>query len=39
MIEFVYNNAKNICISYMLFKLNYAYHLRISFKEDTNPCF
>lgn len=28
-VKFIYNNAKNLSISYMLFKLNYGYNFRI----------
>lgn len=38
MAEFIYNNAKNANISYMLFKLNYGYHPRRFFEENTNSC-
>ena len=34
MTKFTYNNAKNICISHILFELNCGYHHCISFKED-----
>ena len=36
MAEFVYNNAKNVSIGYILFKLNCRYHPRISFKKDVD---
>ena len=38
MAEFVYNNAKNTSTGHTPFELNCSYHLRVSFKEDTNPC-
>ncbi len=37
MVKFVYNNAKNATISHTSFKINYGYHLRVSFKEDVDP--
>lgn len=39
MAEFAYNNTKNANIGYMFFKLNYEYHLQISYKEDINSHF
>ena len=39
MAEFVYNNAKNASTSYMPFKLNCGYHLRVFFKKNINPRF
>lgn len=36
MVEFAYNNTKNINTSYMLFEFNYKYHLYILFKENTD---
>lgn len=36
--EFAYNNAKNTSTGHMLFKLNYDYHLHVSFQKDVNPC-
>ena len=39
MAKFAYNNAKNSSTGYTLFELNYGYHLCVSFKENTNPCF
>ena len=39
MVEFAYNNAKNLSIGHMPFKLNCGYHPRISFEEDTDPYF
>lgn len=38
MAEFTYNNAKNISTDYTLFKLNYGYPPRASYKEDVNLC-
>lgn len=35
---FVYNNAKNANIFYILFKLNYGYYLCICFENKTNSC-
>ena len=37
MAEFAYNNAKNSSTGHTLFELNYGYHPRVSFKEDTDP--
>ena len=37
MAEFAYNNMKHASIEYTPFKLNYGYHLRISYKEDVDP--
>lgn len=37
MAEFVYNNVKNASTSYMLFKLNYKYYIRILYKKNLNP--
>lgn len=34
MVEFVYHNFKNVSTSYILFKLNYDYHLHILYKKD-----
>ena len=39
MTEFAYNNAKNASIGHTPFELNYGYHPRVSFKEDTDPRF
>ena len=36
MVEFAYNNAKNSCIGYLPFKLNFGYHSCISYKKDIN---
>lgn len=38
MAKFLYNNAKNISISYTSFKLNYNYYPRISFKYNVDSC-
>ena len=35
--EFAYNNAKNTSTGHTSFKFNYAYHPKISFKEDVDP--
>ncbi len=35
-VKFAYNNAKNASIGHTLFKLNYDYYLRVSFKEDVD---
>ena len=32
--EFAYNNAKNTSTNHILFKLNYKYHPRVSYKKD-----
>ena len=37
MAKFVYNNAKNASTGYMFFEMNFGYHPRIFFKEDTHP--
>ncbi len=31
-----YNNTKNASIGHILLKINYEYHLRMSFKDETN---
>ena len=36
MMKFAYNNAKNASISHTSFKLNYRYHLYISYKKNLN---
>ncbi len=36
--EFAYNNIKNASIGHTLFKINYGYYPRVSFKEDVDPC-
>ena len=38
MAEFAYNNTKNPITGYILFKLNYRYHLYVSYEKDFNPC-
>lgn len=37
MVEFAYNNARNINTSHIEIKLNYGYHPCVSFKDDTHP--
>ena len=37
MAEFAYNNAKNASTGHTSFELNYGYHPRVSFEENTNP--
>lgn len=37
--EFGYNNAQNISNNYMLFELNYSYHLYGSYKKNIDPYF
>ncbi len=37
MAKFVYNNAKNTSIGYILFKLNCDYHLRMMFEDKVDP--
>ena len=37
MVEFAYNNAKNVSTGHMLFELNFGYYFRVSYKEDINP--
>ena len=39
MTKFAYNNAKNVSISHMPFKLNYGYYPCVFFKKSTNLCF
>lgn len=36
MLEFAYNNAKNVSTSYISFKLNYGLYLYIFFKKNIN---
>ena len=36
--EFGYNNAKNTSTSYTPFELNGDFHLRVSYKDDVDPC-
>lgn len=38
MIEFAYNNTKNLSFGHILFELNYVYYPCISFKDNTNFC-
>ena len=38
MAKFAYYNAKNLNTSHTPFKLNYDYHLCVSFEENTNLC-
>ena len=38
MAKFAYNNTKNASSGHMFFKLNYGYHLQISYKNNVNPC-
>ncbi len=37
MAEFMYNNAKNVSTSHILFELNCGYHPRVSFEKDVDP--
>ena len=37
--EFAYNNTKNVSTNHTLFKLNCAYHSRMSYKEEVEPHF
>ncbi len=37
MAEFAYNNAKNASTDHTLFKLNYDYYFRVSFKKGVDP--
>ena len=37
MAEFAYNNAKNVSIGHILFKINCGYHPRVSFEENVDP--
>ncbi len=36
MAEFAYNNGKNTSTSYTLFELNYGYHPKVLFEDETN---
>lgn len=36
MVEFTYNNTKNVSIGYTLFELNFGYHPCVSYKKDVN---
>ncbi len=38
MAELAYNNAKNASTDHTSFELNCGYHLRVSYKEDIDPC-
>ena len=38
MAKFIYNNAKNTSMGYILFKLNYGYHPKMLFEDETNSC-
>ena len=38
MVKFAYNNAKNLSTGHMPFKLNFGYHLQMSYKEKVNFC-
>lgn len=38
MIEFVYNNAKNMSVGHMSFELNYGYNAYVLFENEANPC-
>ena len=37
MVEFAYNNAKNVSIGHTLFKLNYGYYSRVFFEKNIDP--
>ena len=37
MVEYAYNNAKNVSTGYTSFKLNCSYYFRISYKEKVDP--
>ena len=36
MADFAYNNAKNINTGYILFELNFGFHLRVSYKNNVD---
>ena len=36
MAEFAYNNEKNACTGHTLFELNYSFHPRVFYEEDSN---
>ena len=36
-VEFVYNNAKNVSTSHTLFELNCGYHPRVFYEEEVDP--
>ena len=38
MAEFAYKNIKNINTNNPTFELNYSYHLKVFFKDNTNSC-
>ncbi len=38
MAEFAYKNAKNASTGHTPFELNCAYHPKVTFKEDVDPC-
>lgn len=38
MLEFIYNNVKNIITKYIVFMLNDNYYSCIFFKNNINPC-
>ena len=38
MAKFAYNNTKNLSTGHTPFKLNYGYHLYISFEENADLC-
>ncbi len=38
MAKFVYNNTKNTNIGYILFELNYRYHAKVFFEDETDSC-
>ena len=37
MVEFVYNNTKNVSTGHMPFELNCNYHPQILYEDDINP--
>lgn len=37
MAEFTYTNTKNASINHTPFKLNYEFHLQVSFEKDVDP--
>lgn len=39
MAKFVYNNIKNISISYLSFQIKYGYNLQDFYKKKINSCF
>ena len=38
MAKFTYNNTKNTSISYIFFKLNCSFHLKVLYNKDLNLC-